>query len=520
VVLPLIVTATSLVWTIGAYAMCGFALNTITSLLPPVVMVLSVATSVHVIAGWYDSMRRLGDRDAAICATIDRLHFPCMFTALTTAIGFAALLLSATPAVRLFGVFAAFGVLTAFGLGMTLVPVLLSFSYVGADLRSTRGGWVSRALAATARGSTDRPRLVLAVGIAVVLPALAAIPSIRNNTDLIGFLKADSTLRLDTTWIDEHFGPVLSFEALIERRDGQPLEKLEDLARLDAFGAQARRIDGVRRVAGPVEILSQLQRGETGESEPSLPDHQADADYLFELIDANQAGVVGAFISTDRTSVRVNIGLGAMGTLAGTETIDRLRRVADESLGNAYVFQLTCAFYQVAVGSQEVVRSQVVTFALALVLVLIAIGFEFRSLAIVVAAAIPNVLPLLLTAGVMAGAGIDLSTGTAMIASVVIGLAVDDTIHYLARFRDEYDGDARAAVRATTESVGRVLVMTSIVLVFGFWVGVLGSFMPTVHFSFLSGTTMLFALLYDLLVLPAGLQLLVSKHAARVMGNR
>jgi len=111
---------------------------------------------------------------------------------------------------------------------------------------------------------------------------------------------------------------------------------------------------------------------------------------------------------------------------------------------------------------------------------------------------------------VMAALGIDLSTGTAMIGSVVIGLAVDDTIHYLARFRRERrnDRDTATAIRATTLGTGRILTMTSVVLAVGFWVGALGSFTPTIYFSLFSGITMMVALLCDLLVLPAALMLL------------
>jgi len=103
--------------------------------------------------------------------------------------------------------------------------------------------------------------------------------------------------------------------------------------------------------------------------------------------------------------------------------------------------------------------------------------------------------------------GIELSTGTTMIASVVLGLAVDDTIHYLTRYRREHAQGVRAAIWATTTGTGRALVISSSVLVIGFWVGALGSFKPTIYFSLLTGITMISALVCDLLVLPASLVL-------------
>jgi predicted RND superfamily exporter protein len=116
---------------------------------------------------------------------------------------------------------------------------------------------------------------------------------------------------------------------------------------------------------------------------------------------------------------------------------------------------------------------------------------------------VPNVMPIAWTLGVMGLVGIDLSTGTAMIASSVIGLVVDDTIHYLVHYQRSYLGDARAAVRETTTAVGAPLLINNVVLVLGFWVGCFGSFKPTIYFSLLSGITMITALVCDLFVTPA-----------------
>ena len=157
--------------------------------------------------------------------------------------------------------------------------------------------------------------------------------------------------------------------------------------------------------------------------------------------------------------------------------------------------------------SNHLVASQVKSFAIALILILLAIGVVFRSIKFVGLAIIPNVIPLLMTASIMGFFAIDLSTGTAMIASVVIGIAVDDTIHYLSAFQKSFKGDCDQAIRNTTRSTGYALTSTTLALSLGFWVAMFGSFQPTVYFALLSGLTMWFALACDLLVLPACLKL-------------
>jgi predicted RND superfamily exporter protein len=147
------------------------------------------------------------------------------------------------------------------------------------------------------------------------------------------------------------------------------------------------------------------------------------------------------------------------------------------------------------------------------VLVVLAIGLLFRSVAFTVLALIPNVLPILWTGGLMGFAGIELSTGTAMIASAVLGLVVDDTIYYLSHYRRAFRGDAVAAVRETTRAVGAPVTAASASLIVGFLVGALSSFKPTIYFSVLTSLTMITGVVCDVLMLPASLVLLARMRS-------
>lgn len=511
VVLPLAVTGVTLAWTLGCYVSAGFALNTITALLPPVVMVLSIATTVHVYSAWLVPGGADDDRVERVLEVIEPVRFPCLFTSLTTAIGLASLGLSDTPAVQLFGAFSALGVLIAFFLSFTLVPVVLTYLARPCVEVLEGTGRLALGLERAVAVSTKRPAWVVAWAAAVLVPVFALVPNIRSNTDLVRFLLPSAELHQDTIWIDENFGPVNSIDVLLSRDDGRVLTSLEDLTQIEGFADGVARVPGVRRVLSPIGPIAALYGAEADLARPSLPNHPADLEYVIELLDVfGDGSAVSRFLSADRTLARVTIGVGAVGTARATEVIRGVEDVARATLERPINAAATGAFHQIAVGSQRIVRDQVVTFGVALVLVVLLIGLAFRSVTIMFIALIPNVVPLAMSAAVMAAMNIDLSTGTAMIASVVIGLAVDDTIHYLARFRRELrgGGDVEAAVRATTLGTGRILTITSLVLALGFWVGALGSFTPTIYFALFSGATMLFALVCDLVVLPSCLMLL------------
>ena len=515
VLLPLAVTGVVNAWTLGAYGLAGFELNAITSLLPPILMVLSLPVSVHLIQGWLDAPAGSEHRVARVLGVVRWLAFPCFFCSLTTALGFASLATSGMPAVRQFGVFAAFGVAVSFAVGMTLVPVGLSFlTPPAAALRSPQHRLIRRALAAAAEVSSQHPWRVIAVFGAITLLSLAGLPLVRNNTDLVRFLESDAPLYRDTLFVDAQLSGSITLEFMAERRDGAPLTSLADVQRLAAFEQAILAHEPVAGVSSIVAVLRQLERAESGSGELALPGDERAAAYAFDLLEAApDQSLIRKLIAPDFTSARFNVRVRAVGTAVAAPLADAILAEGERLLGDAWIVRATGAFHHVAQDSNRLVASQVSSFGLAVALVVAAIGALFRSLRLTFIALIPNLMPIAWTGGLMGALGIDLSTGTAMIASAVIGVIVDDTIHYMTDYTRAFRGDPAAAIRHTTTGIGPALLLNNLVLVLGFWVGCFGSFKPTIYFSLLSGLTMITAMLCDLFVTPACLMLLDRRRS-------
>jgi predicted RND superfamily exporter protein len=218
-------------------------------------------------------------------------------------------------------------------------------------------------------------------------------------------------------------------------------------------------------------------------------------------------------LSADQTTTRFQVRLHALGTAEVAQAAERLLALGEHHMGPEYRLQVTGSLYYLARDSNQLVRQQIQSFALSFFLVGALMAFSVGSLRAGIVAMIPNVLPIVITAGLLGWLGIDLSTGTAMIAAAAMGLVVDDTIHYIGAFRKNALSSLNLADAAqrTTRSTGPALIANNLVLVAGFWVGVAGSFLPTIYFSMFTGVAMLLALLYDLLVTPACLLLLVRR---------
>lgn len=507
--LPLAAMAISLCWTLGLYSLSGYPLNTITALLPPVLMVISIATTVHLYSGWLQLAGRPGEPKTLLAKEMQELFLPCLFTAITTALGLISLLVSDVPAVRLFGAFSALGVMLSFVVNILLVPAVLSFLPMPpAGRRLYDTGALRRVLRFTAELTVDAPRLVLISLLSLGLVALSGLGRIENNTDLVRFLKPGATLHRDTMMIDEAVGGVNRVEFMLTRKDGKALTGLTDMTRLGTLQASVDQLQNVSGSFSIISILRQLNRAERKQEELALPDNGDDLLNLFDLLEvAPDQEFLRKLISADFTKLRLSVRTRAIGTSDTAEMVSRIEQVAARELGADYNLTPTGEYYQVVTDSNRLVANVISSFTLSLGTVFMAIFVLFRSFKLLALALAPNLIPLAWTAGLIGYLGIDLSTGTAMIASVAIGLTVDSTIHYLARYQREFQGDCREAVVKTTIATGRALTVAALVLFFGFSVGGLSSFLPTIYFSVLTGITMLGAAVCVLLVLPASLVL-------------
>ncbi len=367
VLLPLAATAISLIWTMGLYALCGLALNTISSLLPPVVMILSVSNAVHLYNGWLLLPASAAARLSAWRARIRELTVPCGFTALTTALGLLSLTVSSIPAVRQFGLFGAVGVLCSLVVSLTLLPVGLSFFRVPERRFIRRASFLGRLLEKSAALTIGHPRTLITAAAALVLLAAVALPAVRNNTRLTGFLHDDAELAQASAFVDRHFGGINTMELLLARRDGQPFRRVADFQNIERFAKAALKQESVAKVFSPLPLLQHLQRAESGGDALILPDNQDDLDYLLALLDLPEAAdQAGSFLSPDHKTVRLTLLIRDIGSQQALKLIRDLERTAQIIFNEAYQVVPTGSYYQVVSDSDRLVSAMLKSFTLSL----------------------------------------------------------------------------------------------------------------------------------------------------------
>lgn len=515
VLLPLAVVGVAAALTLGLAGALRIRLNALTNMVTPVVMVVAVAASVNLLAAYTQAKaaeplaeRRPGGRAHLVAAALARVGLPCLFTTLTCAIGFASLAAGDVPAISDFGLLCAFGAGASYVAALVLLPPLLALEWRrGPGALHVRPGRVEQTLAHAAPFLARRCIPVL--GAAVVLAALAAlgIARIRVETDIIGQLPPSSELARATREIDRSLEGVNTLEILFTGPPGafRTLEGLRAVADIERF---LEKTAGVSKTLSIVDILARLN--EVKRKKRELPAEQDTLDYELGILDRAAAvekggAPVRSFLSRDAANARLTARLASMPASKSFAVIEALRRVAAERLPASIRAEPTGAFVLLEDMTADLPRAQVKGLAIATALIVLSIGLLFRSLRLAALAALPASLPIVFVYGLMGWVGIDLSVPTAMISSIVLGLAVDSTILFLSRYRDErLAGAPRAeAVARMLECAGQAVSYSNLTLVFGFLVGIFSSFPPVRDFGLLTAATIAASYLGALFLLPA-----------------
>jgi len=509
---PLAVLTVALIWMLGIFGLAGRSLNPVTSLITPVVLVMSLEGTIQLLNQYLAARARGLPISPALEHADHQMRVPCFNAALTAAIGFAALLILPIPAIRDFGLFTGVGIMIGYGLTILLTPLLLASlpDFSRNVIQTFQAGPVERGLSQLVHWVCER-RATTAAGVAAILAISAiGIARIRVETDIIHALRHTSPLSTAARFIDAQLTGVNSVEILIP---GVPVNDPVALGRVANLEEAIRGLDGVRKVTGLPDLIARVNRAvhrgdNTYARLPAGPGAGSDLDDFLDGLRKEAPTELHRFLanrSGEGSTLRVIARVTALDTASSQALFAQIRDAAARI--GLLESKLTGSFVVFSNMSTTLVQHQVKGLAVALVLILGVMAVQFRSIRLGLLCAIPNSVPILMVYGLMGWSGIALSVPTAMIASVAIGTIVDNSIYLLARFREAFARreDYLDALSSMMQASGRAVVFSTLTLAVGFWVGVFSSFTPTVHFATLTGAVFLLGLISQFVVLPLSL---------------
>jgi len=512
--LPLAAVGVAVLWSTGLLLAGGVTFNILSELVPTLVLVIGVSDGIHLLTRYREELRVDRDRRAAMSRAVGQLGVACALTSLTTAIGFGSLMTSSSIAIRDFGLQASLSVLVAYGAVLFLLPTTLAWVPVdhvlGTGRRGPRRSRVARAMLFLDALVARWPGRVLAACGVVCVAALALGTTVRTTSHMMEVFDHEHPAVATYGTVVEHLGGIIPVMIHLEASEPDAFKDPEVLARLDDLTRQVRAHPDLGWALSGADLLASLHGALSGTREvPDDPDVLAQ-----ELMLAEWGGdqlQLGTVFDDEFRQARV---MGLAPDLGGHAFVALGRDLGElgaQAFAGTDIDVLVAGDGIVASsGIHRLIDDLLVSILLAFVGIWITLCGLFRNVRLASVAMIPNALPLIFTLASLRLMGEHIQTGNVISFAVALGIAVDDTIHFLARLQEERarGRSLRSAVRHTFRGAGSAMVYTSLLLGLGLGVMAGSDLVTTRHFAVLACATLVAALFADLLVLPALLYLL------------
>ena len=510
ILLPLVCVGGSLVWTFGFIALSGIPLSMLTMIVPVFLIAVGTAYCLHIVAEYHVWDRCSPTAAAAVEGTFRHTAFPTVLAVATTALGLGSLFISRIPMIREFALFACFGMFSLLVLLLSVFPALLVLMPLPVGVNRERDdgeGRLDRMVRTVVQWTLKHQRETLTLFAFLAVLLLVGVFQLKVETNPMRYFKPEIP-------VSRHFHDIYrdlcgAFPINLTIGGGQAdfFEDPAHIRRVAEVQAHLESLPGVDKTISLADYLKLVNYATNGfdAAHYALPEAAWELRMLFNGFKTLLGEeMLQRFVTPDLSKTNILL----MTHLSSSRDIIALRRQIERYLGGliepTVQRELTGFSVVVSASSDLLTRGQIKSLLLTMTVVFAIMFALFLSAKVGLIAIMPNIFPILVNLGVMGWFGIELSMFTSLIASIAIGLAVDDTIHYLVRYNREFKldlNDARA-LSATLHHIGRPIVYTTVTIGTGFAILTFSSFQPTAIFGLLMVVTLVSALLGDLLLLP------------------
>jgi hydrophobe/amphiphile efflux-3 (HAE3) family protein len=534
VLLPLATVAFAVLATVATLVWTGSPINIVNNVLPSLIFVIGISDSIHMLARDAEEIEAGKGRIAASKAMIRHTGLACLLTSCTTSVGFISLLAADSSILQNFGWQAAAGVMFAYIATIFFLPAALSLMKPVVRKKKKKkpeadrdklhsGAFLERFLVHSGEILLRHAKLVVVICLLITAGFAALAYKVDIDTTLLEVFHEDHPSYKTTELIEENLGGFLPVEVSLEADEMDRFKDPEVYAKMARFQDFAKAQPEVLSTQSIVDFHQSTRAALLGDADErdNMPESRAQIEQLHLMIAGapDDPSGVNKFVTSDFRNARILVRVSDVGAKAQMKLAERLEAELDTLFGadSGVEYRLTGDAYVASVALDSFIRDLFYSLLVAIVIIFGMMTVVFRSLKLGLVSMLPNTIPLVLTFGYMGLMGINLNTTTIIIFAISLGLAVDDTIHFLARFREEIDrrDTAKEAILYTYYGAGRAILLTSVLLVTGLAVLLLSDFVPTRQFGILTSITIGGAVFGDLILLPSLLYLLYRSDDER-----
>ncbi|WP_281766354.1 efflux RND transporter permease subunit [Neptunitalea lumnitzerae] len=509
--ISMIVVIFGVMWAFGILGLLNYEITVLTAIIPPLIIVIGIPNCIFLINKYQQEYQKHSNQAKALQRVISKVGNATLMTNATTAAGFATFIITESKLLKEFGIVASINILVIFMLSLTIIPIIYSFMATPKTkhLKHLNRRWVEGFVNYLEHLVKYRKISVYIASIVLLVASIIGIYKIRVSGSIIEDMPKSAQFFKDIKFFEEEFDGIMPLEIMIDTKRKNGVMKLPTLRRMEEL---QQLIEETPHLSHPLSVvnLAKYIKQAYYNGNPKyyeLPTSQENTFILSYLKNGGvQGNVLNNFVGNEGQVARITTFMKDIGT-DEMEKIEEDLKTKIEKLfpTDRYTVTVTGKAYMFTKGTNYLINNLVVSLALAIFLISLLMAYMFRSFKMIVVSLIPNILPLLITGGMMGYLGIPLKPSTILVFSIAFGISVDDTIHFLAKYRQELklnNWKIKKSVFAALRESGVSMFYTSIVLFFGFSVFMISSFGGTKALGGLVSFTLLFAMLSNLVLLP------------------
>ena len=510
--ISLLVVSIGVCWSFGLIHSLGFKITMLSALVPTLIIVIGVPNCIFLINKYHAEFKEHGNRVLSVQRVIRRIGAATLLTNTTTALGFAALTLTDSVILQEFGIVAAINILMVFVISIIIIPIFYSFSKLPKQrhYQHLDKKWVNSFISGLAHIIENKRKQVYFTAIAFVIIAIWGTSKMYTTGSIAEEVQENDPLKVDLRYFEDKFGGVVPLEILIDTDDRNGVQRLSTLQRMDKLQKELAKFPELSRpvsIVDPIKFVKQAYfRGDS--SFYDLPSTGTEKTFIFSYIpkEETQRDIITSLVDTNGRIARITVQIKDLGTDESRILQAKIRATIDSIFEpKRYDVTITGASVVFLKGTDYLIRNLVLSLVIAIGVIAFIMALLFRSFAMVLVSLIPNLFPLLITAGIMGFVGIPLKPSTILVFSIAFGISVDDTIHFLAKYRLELrysNWDIKKSIFNALNETGVSMFYTSIILFFGFSVFIASSFGGIVSLGILVSVTLIVAMISNLILLP------------------
>jgi len=523
VLFAMIVVIVAVIWALGFIVLLGYKITILTGIIPPLIIVIGVENSIFLLNKYLSEYRDHGNKVKALSRMISRIGNANLLTNSTTAAGFAAFIITSNELLIEFGIVASINILVTYLLSLFILPILFSFFPVPSSkhLKHLEKGPVSRIIDRVTQSVLTKRNIIYIITAVFVIAGIFGITLLKTTGNVVDDIPKSHKLYKDLIFLEKNFKGVMPLEITVDTRKKNGIMRLSTLQKLDRLQDTLALYPEFSKPVSVVEVVKSAKqafyRGNPKMYE--LPNNQEKnfiLSYVPQLGSKNKKSILDAFVDSSYSKTRISIQMANIGTNDIERIINNLSPKIDTIFPpDKYNVELTGTSVVFLKGTDYLVKNLFMSLALAVLVITILMALIFSSARMIIISLIPNIIPQILTAGMMGYFGISIKPSTILIFSIALGISVDNTIHFLSRYRlhlKHTNWQVKKSILAALNETAYSMIYSAIVLFFGFFIFTLSSFGGTEALGYLISFTLVVALFSNLFVLPS-LLLTLDKRA-------